>query len=217
MESNNLKIDWGLVLKPLIEKYRGEKHPLNYHSIYELMVMVILSAQTTDDLINDVTPPFFKKFPDFKSLSKAKHEELIPYLSKVRNFFKKSDWILEIAQLIKEDKNIPTTIEALVDLKGIGRKSANVIMREAKLEAEGIICDLHVIRVAERLGLTEEKKDGNKVEKDLMQKLPKKIWGDVGMALSFLGRDTCRPTNPKHEECPLNKVCEYCLKNNHGS
>jgi endonuclease-3 len=217
MASNNPEVDWASALKPLIAKYKNEKHPLNYHSIYELTVMVILSAQTTDDLINDVTPPFFEKYPNFKSLSKATHEDLEPYLSKIRNFYKKASWILEIAQLIKDDKNIPTTIDALVDLKGIGRKSANVIMREAKIEAEGIICDLHVIRVAERVGLTDEKKDGNKVEKDLMQLLPKKIWGDVGMALSFLGRDTCRPTNPKHEECLLNKVCEYCLKNNRDS
>ena len=215
MASNNSEIDWASALKPLIAKYKNEKHPLNYHSIYELMIMVILSAQTTDDLINDVTPTFFKKYPNFKSLSKATHEDLEQYLSKVRNFYKKASWILEIAQLIKDDGNIPKTMAALVDLKGIGRKSANVIMREAEIEAEGIICDLHVIRVAERVGLTDEKKDGNKVEKDLMQLLPKKIWGDVGMALSFLGRDTCRPTNPKHEECLLNKVCEYCLKN-HG-
>ncbi len=204
-------------LNELIAKYKNQKHPLNYHSIYELMIMVILSAQTTDDLINDVTPEFFKKYPNFKSLAKANHDDLVPYLSKVRNFSKKATWILEIAQLIKDDKNIPITIDPLVELKGIGRKSANVIMREAKVEAEGIICDLHVIRVAERVGLTDETKDGNKVEKDLMQLLPKKIWGDVGMALSFLGRDTCRPTNPKHEECLLNKVCEYCLKNNHDS
>lgn len=215
MASKKSDVDWAEALKPLITKYKGEKHPLNYHSIYELMVMVILSAQTTDDLINDVTPAFFKKYPNFIALSRAKHEDLEPYLSKVRNFFKKATWLLEIAQQIKDDKSIPKTIEELVDLKGIGRKSANVIMREAKLEPKGIICDLHVIRVAERVGLTQEKKDGNKVEKDLMAVLPKKIWGDVGMALSFLGRDTCRPTNPKHDECLLNKVCEYCLKNNH--
>lgn len=212
MSSNNSVVNWEVALKPLIEKYHNEKHPLNYNSIYELMVMIILSAQTTDDLINNVTPEFFKNYPNFKSLSKAKHEDLLPYISKVRNFNKKAEWILEIAQLIKDDNNIPTKINSLVEFKGIGRKSANVIMREAKLEAEGVICDLHVIRVAERIGLSEESKDGNKVEKDLMQKLPKEIWGEVGMSLSFLGRDICRPTNPKHDECPLNKVCNYCLK-----
>src|SRR6478672_1818281 len=197
-------------LKQLIAKYKNKKHPLNYNSIYELTVMVILAAQTTDDLINDVTPDFFLKFPSFQKLSKATPDEVLPLLSKVRNFHNKTNWLLEIAQLVKTDDNIPKTIDELVELKGIGRKSANVIMREAELIAEGIICDLHVIRVANRIGLSTESKDGNKVEKQLMGILPKEIWGEVGMALSFLGRETCRPTNPKHDECLLNKVCEYC-------
>ncbi len=199
-------------IKKLIAKYKDEKHPLNYNSIYELMVMVILAAQTTDDLINEVTPAFFKEFPTLQKLAKATPDDVLPLLSKVRNFHNKTNWLLEIAQLIETDENIPKTLTELVELKGIGRKSANVIMREAELSAEGIICDLHVIRVANRIGLTDESKDGNKAEKQLMEKLPKEIWGEVGMALSFLGRETCRPTNPIHEECPLNKVCEYCLQ-----
>jgi endonuclease-3 len=116
--------------------------------------------------------------------------------------------LIEIAQTIQEDENIPLTIENLIALKGIGRKSSNVIMREAKVPAEGIIADLHVIRVSPRIGLISESKDGNKVEKQLMQILPKNIWGEIGMAISFLGREICRPT-PKCEECPINVVCEY--------
>jgi endonuclease-3 len=77
----------------------------------------------------------------------------------------------------------------------------NVVMREMKVTAEGIIADLHVIRVAPRIGLYEEAKDGNKVEKHLMQLLPKEIWGEIGMTISFLGRETCHPTNPKCPEC----------------
>ena len=88
-------------------------------------------------------------------------------------------------------------MEKLTALKGIGRKSANVIIRETNSPAEGIIADLHVIRVAPRIGLCNESKDGNKVEKQLMQILPKNIWNEIGMAISFLGREICRPTNPK--------------------
>ncbi len=209
--------DWAEVFMPLIRKYKNKKHPLEYQNLYQLLVMVVLSAQDSDANINKVAPPLFEAFPTLKSLSESSIEELMPYITKVRNFNTKASWLIEIAQTLKTDDNIPTTMDELVALKGIGRKSANVIMREAEVPAEGIICDLHVIRVAERLGLTEEKRDGNKVEKDLMKILPKEIWGDVGMALSFLGRDTCRPTNPKHEECPLNKVCAYCLKNNSES
>ena len=100
-------------------------------------------------------------------------------------------------------------MEHLVALKGIGRKSANVIMREMKLPAEGIIADLYVIRVAPRIGLISESKDGNKVEKQLMQVLPKEIWSEIGMSLSFLGREICRPTNPKCDICPINTNCNY--------
>ena len=87
-------------------------------------------------------------------------------------------------------------------------------MREAEAPAEGIICDLHVIRVAPRIGIVKESKDGNKVEKELMKVLPKEIWGDIGMAISFLGRETCRPTNPKHNECVISEHCEYCKLHN---
>jgi len=203
------QVDWAENLKPLIKKYKGKKHPLEYHTIYQLMIMVILSAQDSDANINKIAPALFEVYPNLESLSVSNTDALIPYISKVRNFGTKASWIIEIAQLLKKDKNIPLTMEGLVALKGIGRKSANVIMREAHVPAEGIIADLHVIRVAPRIGLIPETKDGNKVEKQLMQVLPKKIWGEIGMALSFLGREICRPTNPKCPECPVNNVCDY--------
>jgi len=202
--------DWAEVLKPLIEKYKNKKHPLDYQNLYQLMIMVILSAQDSDANINKVGPSLFEAFPNMQSLAKSSVDDLIPYITKVRNFGTKANWIIEIAQQLKENKNIPTTMNELVALKGIGRKSANVIMREAEVPAEGIICDLHVIRVAPRIGLVKESKDGNKIEKQLMEVLPKKIWGEVGMALSFLGRETCRPTNPRHTECVVSAHCEYC-------
>jgi endonuclease-3 len=206
--------DWAEVFKPLIKKYKNKKHPLDYQNLYQLLVMVVLSAQDSDANINKVAPPLFEAFPNMKSLAESSIEELIPYITKVRNFNTKAGWLIEIAQTLKTDKNIPTTMDELVALKGIGRKSANVIMREAEVPAEGIICDLHVIRVAPRIGIVTESKDGNKVEKQLMQVLPKEIWGDIGMAMSFLGRETCRPTNPKHSECVVREHCEYCKLHN---
>lgn len=104
-------------------------------------------------------------------------------------------------------------MNALTALKGIGRKSANVILRESNQPAEGIIADLHVIRVAPRIGLISETKDGNKVEKQLMQVLPKSIWGEIGMAISFLGREICRP-KPKCDLCPINNFCAYYANEN---
>ncbi|RZJ62814.1 MAG: endonuclease III [Flavobacterium sp.] len=207
--------DWAKVLRPLIEKYRGKEHPLQYKNIYQLLVMVVLAAQDSDANINKVTIDFFAKFPDMKALSKANTAELTEALAKVRFHANKIAWLQDIASEVKEDKNIPTTMKELVALKGVGRKSANVIMREAGVDAEGILVDLHVLRVAPRLGISNGKV-ADKVEKDLMAALPKDMWGEVGMAISFLGRETCRPSHPQHEECVMSSVCKY-YKEVHGS
>ena len=211
----NTTNSWEEKLTPLLSKYKNKKHPLDHQNLYQLMIMVILSAQDSDANINKIAPALFQVYPNLESLSVSNAEALIPQISKVRNFGTKASWIIEIAQELKEDKNIPLTMEELTALKGIGRKSANVIMREMNSPAEGIISDLHVIRVAPRIGLVAESKDGNKIEKQLMQVLPKKIWGEIGMSISFLGREICRPTNPKCDQCPINIHCNYfkTLKN----
>lgn len=202
--------DWEKKLEPILEKYKGKKHPLDYKNTYQLLVMVVLSAQDSDANINTVTPALFEKYPTLKSLSESDTETFIPYISKVRNYPTKAQWLLEIAKTIKNDEDIPLTMQGLTALKGIGRKSANVILRETHKPAEGIIADLHVIRVAPRIGIIKENKDGNKVEKDLMQVLPKSIWSEIGMAISFLGRETCRP-KPKCEECLITDSCHYYM------
>lgn len=202
------KTDWEQAIKPLIKKYKGKKHPLEYKNIYQLLVMVILSARDSDKNINSLAPALFKKFPDMQSLSKATPEMLFPYIGKVRSFGKKSEWIVSIAGQIKKDKNIPLTMEGLTALQGIGRKSANVIMREAGVKAEGVMVDLHVVRVAQRLGIAASS-DPKKIEQQIMEVIPQKQWGETGMAISFLGRETCRPSHPQHEECVMSSVCKY--------
>lgn len=179
-ESTN---DWAEKLEPILSKYKGRKHPLDYQNLYQLVIMVVLSAQDSDANINKIAPALFEVFPNMESLAISNVDELIPHISKVRNFGTKANWLIEIAQIIQKDENIPLSMNALIALKGIGRKSANVIMREAKVPVEGIIADLHVIRVAPRIGLILESKDGIKVEKQLMQVLPKAIWGEIGMAI----------------------------------
>jgi endonuclease-3 len=200
--------EWAKKLEPILTKYKGRKHPLDHHNLYQLLVMVVLSAQDSDAHINKIAPALFEAYPNMKSLAVSNPDALIPYIATVRNFGNKAKWLLEIAQTIQKDENIPLTMEDLVALKGIGRKSANVIMREAKVPAEGIIADLHVIRVAPRIGIITETKDGIKAEKQLMQVLPREIWGEIGMAISFLGREICRPT-PKCPDCPINSICAY--------
>jgi len=204
---------WKKEIQPLLKKYKGKQHPLDYHSPYQLLVMVVLSAQDSDRNINKLAPALFEAFPDMSSLSKADAESLYPFVQKIRNFHNKTKWLLELSSMVKTDKNIPTTLEALTQLPGIGRKSANVILREAGLPAEGIIVDLHVVRVAPRLGIAQGT-DPKKLEKQMMELLDPKEWGEAGMAISFLGRETCRPTNPKCPDCVMNTVCDYYKVNN---
>src|SRR6478609_6154291 len=107
MELFDKNPDWAKVLEPLIKKYKNKKHPLDYQNLYQLMIMVILSAQDSDANINKVAPALFEAFPNLQSLAKSSIEELIPYITKVRNFNTKANWIIEIAQQLKTDKNIP--------------------------------------------------------------------------------------------------------------
>jgi endonuclease-3 len=179
------KIDWPKAILPLIDKYRGKKHPLNHKKNYQLLAMVVLSAQSRDDVINRIAPAFFAAYPDMPALAKADPQQLFPYLA---------------------DKNIPLTLDDLVELPGIGRKSANVILREAGRPPEGVIVDVHVVRVAPRLGIVKED-DPGKMEEKLMKILPREEW-DAGMAMSFLGREICTPT-PQCERCLMNPVCSF--------
>jgi endonuclease III len=203
-------VNWPEAIKPLLKKYKGKKHPLDYGNIYQLVVMVVLSAQDSDRNINQLAPKLFEAFPDMQTLSKATADTLYPFISKVRNFGNKTKWLVEMAQKIKKDSNIPLTLEKLVELPGIGRKSACVILREAGKPAEGVIVDLHVVRVAPRLGIATGA-DPKKIEKQIMEVLPQKDW-DAGMAISFLGREICRPT-PKCDICLMTSVCNFYKTN----
>jgi len=199
------KINWPEAIKPLIKKYKGKQHPLEYKNNYQLVVMVVLSAQDSDKNVNKLAPKLFEAFPNMQTLAKATPEILFP-LIRVRNFANKANWLMDAARKIKTDKNIPLTHDELTELKGIGTKSANVILREAGKPAEGVIVDLHVVRVATRLGIASGT-DPKKIEMQIKEKLPKKKW-DAGMAMSFLGREICRP-KPTCEICLMKKVCWY--------
>ena len=200
-------INWTESVKPLLKKYKGKQHPLEYGNIYQLLVMVVLSAQDSDKHINQIAPKFFAAFPDMEALSQATQAAIQELISDVRNFGNKSKWLSELSKKVKSNSSIPLTLDALTELPGIGRKSANVIQREASADAEGIIVDLHVVRVAPRLGIASGA-DPKKIEKQMMDVLPQSQW-DVGMAMSFLGREICRPTNPKCSECVMNTVCAF--------
>src|ERR1700743_434695 len=144
----SVKTNWPEAIRPLLKKYENARHPLEYQNVYQLLVMVVLSAQSTDKVINNLATPLFLAFPDMHALSKATPESLFPYIKGARNFGNKANWLTEIAKKIKANDRIPLTMAGLTELPGIGRKSASVIMREAGVPPEGIIVDLHVLRVA---------------------------------------------------------------------
>jgi len=203
------KTDWVKAIQPLLKKYKGQKHPLEYENTYQLVVMVILAAQDSDRNINKLAVDLFKAIPNMKELAKHSAETLIPHIKKIRNHRNKANWLVKIAREVKTDNNIPKTLDELTELPGIGRKSANVILRESGLPAEGIMVDLHTVRVAPRLGIVDSA-DPKKIELQLMEILPSKYW-DAGMAMSFLGREICRP-KPMCEMCLMRPVCEYYKK-----
>ena len=195
-------------LEALMNQYAKRKHPLDYTSRYQLMVMVILSAQDSDKHINELAPKVFEAYPSMNALAQATAEDLHQLISSVRNFGNKATWLVKLAQLVGDDDNIPTTMAELTKLPGIGRKSANVIMRESGVVAEGVIVDLHVVRVAPRIGIATGTQP-EKIEKQIMSIVPKEKWGEIGMAISFLGREICRPTHPKCDKCVVSEVCNY--------
>jgi endonuclease-3 len=219
MERNpglDTKIDWNKALKPLFQKYRGRKHPLEYKSPYQLLVMVVLSARDSDRNINARAPAFFEKFPSMRDLAAARPVQLYPFIRGVTNFRNKAKWLTETAKRIRNDRNIPQTLEELIRLPGIGRKSANVIMSQMNIPAEGVIVDLHTVRVAPRLGIAHGA-NPEKIEKQLMAEVAAKNWHALGMSLTYLGREICRPTNPKCPACLMNVVCCFYISQNQGS
>ncbi len=206
-------MDWNKAMEPLVAKYRGKPHPLTHHNRYQLLVMVLLSAQDSDRHINQLAPELFRAFPTMAELARATPGTLHSLLNTVRNFENKTKWLIRLASQVGSDEAIPTNLAELIKLPGIGRKSANVILRESALPAEGIIVDLHVVRVAPRIGIAAGE-NPEKIERQLMEALDRTSWGEAGMALSFLGRETCRPTNPNCGACVMNAVCGYFTERN---
>ena len=206
-----METNWEQALQPLFQQYGKRRHPLDYQNRYQLVVMVILSAQDSDKHINELAPNIFAAYPTINSLSHANEADLQQHIGSVRNWGNKAKWLIKLAQSVGEDENIPRTLEGLTKLPGLGRKSANVIIRESGDTAEGVIVDLHVLRVAPRLGIADEKDatKPEKIEKQIMAVIPQEFWNEVGMSISFLGRELCRPTNPKCTECLVNNVCQF--------
>jgi endonuclease-3 len=170
--------------------------------------MVVLSSRTSDRNVNAIAPALFAKFPSMRSLAAAAPEDLYPYVKTIPGCVKKAAWLVGIARAVGSDDAIPSTMEGLTALPGLGRKSANVILGESGGQTEGVIVDLHVLRVAPRIGIARGT-DPAKIEATLMKAVPRSSWHALGMSLTHLGREICRPTDPACPVCPVNKSCSY--------
>jgi endonuclease-3 len=185
--------------------YPKAKIALNFSNPWELLVAVILSAQTTDKKVNEITEKIFKKYKTFDDYLKADLKEFTNDIRGVNYFRNKAKFILENAKIIKEkfQGKVPDTMNDLIKLKGVARKTANIVLSIAYNKYEGIAVDTHVKRLAKLLGLTNETKP-DKIEKDLMEIIPKgKEWRDFPLRLIQYGRDYCTSKKHNHQNCPL--------------
>lgn len=181
---------------------------LNYHNIYELIVAVSLSAQTTDKAVNIVTPALFSKYPDVYALAKGNPDEVQTYIKTIGLSYNKSRNIVAMAKMIVEkyQGEIPNTQEELESLPGVGRKTANVVLTEG-YKIPRIPVDTHVDRVSKRLGIVEETASVLNVEITLMSLIEEERWHKAHHLLLFMGRYKCLARNPKCDDCFYKDKC----------
>ncbi len=196
------------ILDALATQHPNANTELHFKNAYELLVATILSAQCTDERVNQVTPALFKRYPDARSLAKAATGELEPQIQSTGFFRAKSKSLIGMASEVVEqhDGHVPETMEELVELPGVGRKTANVVLGHA-LGVPGLPVDRHVLRVANRLGIASSE-DPEVVEQQLGRALPPERWTVASDTLILHGRRICRP-KPLCGECAARPYCHY--------
>ncbi|HEX4802089.1 MAG TPA: endonuclease III [Myxococcaceae bacterium] len=201
----------GPILRALARAYPGAKTALDYRSPFELLVATILSAQSTDETVNRVTPALFQRYPDAAALSTASPEDVEALVHPTGFFRQKTKAIIGCAQALvaRFHGEVPRRMEDLVQLPGVARKTANVVLANCCPRPQsdhGIFVDTHVRRTSQRLALTGQDEPDH-IERELMELVPKRKWAELPHQLVFLGRGPCRARNPLHHECP---VFEWC-------
>lgn len=191
----------------------AKQHPqarceLDHRSPFELIVSVVLSAQTTDVAVNKATPKLFARFPDARALAAADQAEVESYVSTLGFFRSKAKAIVGLARALceKHSGEVPRSMEALLALPGVGRKTANVVLGVLWNNPEGVVVDTHVMRVAQRLGWTRNV-DAERIERDLCAILPRKTWAHASHVLIFHGRRCCAARKPACDACSVSDVC----------
>ncbi len=196
------------VFSRLRRAYPDARTELDYETPLQLLIATILSAQCTDKRVNMVTPLLFRAFPTAASLADAPPEKLEEIIRSTGFFRNKTKSLIGLGKALVERHNgeVPDSMDALVKLPGVGRKTANVILGNAFSKNEGVVVDTHVGRLSLRLGLTKQT-DPVKVEQDLMSLFPPEDWAMLAHVLIFHGRRVCHARSPKCEICVLSEIC----------
>jgi endonuclease-3 len=202
------------ILTLLDEMYPHPTIPLHHSNAWELLVATILSAQCTDRRVNEVTPKLFKKYPTSRDFANANLEELGNDIRSTGFFRSKTKSLIGAARKILTDfgGKVPKTMEELITIPGVGRKTANVVLGGFYGIAAGIVVDTHVLRVSRRLDLTKYT-DPVKIEQDLMKIIPKEKWIEFPLQLIYHGRALCVARKPKCAQCKLDPLCYAKDKN----
>ena len=196
------------IIELLEKEHRDAEIALNFNNPLELLVSTILSAQCTDERVNLVTPNLFKKYVNVEDYANADLKELEQDIRSTGFYRNKAKNIKKCCQLLVEKHNsqVPKTMQELIELPGVARKTANIVLQNTYGIIEGIAVDTHVRRLAQRLGLTENK-NPEKIEKDLMMITPKNEWMRITDLLIFHGRRICDAKKPRCAKCVLNEIC----------
>ncbi|EDS78398.1 endonuclease III [Clostridium massiliodielmoense] len=197
------------VIKVLEHTYKGAKCGLNFKNPYELLIATMLSAQCTDERVNVVTKELFKEYNSAEAMVTLTQEEIGEKIKSCGLYKNKSKNILAASYdiLNKFNGKVPRTMEELVSLPGVGRKTANVVLSNA-FKVPAIAVDTHVFRVSNRIGIAKGK-NVDIVEKELMKSIPKEKWSDTHHYLIWHGRKICKARKPQCENCPIAPYCEY--------
>jgi endonuclease-3 len=196
------------VLDRLYEEYPDPEISLRFSNRLELLVAVVLSAQCTDERVNNVTKDLFETYEGANAYAEADESELAEAINSITYYNNKASYIKSACQDIVEEHGgeVPDTMSALTDLAGVGRKTANVVLQHGHEVVEGIVVDTHVQRISRRLGLTEETSPA-RIETDLMEIVPEDDWKELTHLLISHGRNTCTARNPDCSDCVLEDIC----------
>ena len=203
-----VRVDVAATLERLRAAHPDAHCELVHDSAFQLLVATVMSAQSTDVGVNKATPRLFARYPDARALAAANVAEVERLIGTIGMFRQKSKRIVELSRLLVERHGgqVPASLEALVELPGVGRKTANVVLGVWFHAPVGVVVDTHVQRISQRLGWTRHTTP-EKIELELMQKLPQRDWDDVAHVLIFHGRRICVARKPACERCSVNDAC----------